>query len=99
MATLKELFNMRNSSELRNRVAAAGWNAAKDIFTESNTIVDHAKRSIWAVKALRDDGDGQAISDIFKASIVLLQDNTDITDAQIQAAVDQVINKFATIGV
>jgi hypothetical protein len=32
MATLIELFDMRNESVLRNRVAAAGWNAAKDIF-------------------------------------------------------------------
>ena len=99
MATLQELFNMRDSSELRNRVAAAGWNAAKDIFVEDVATQNHAERLVWAVKALRDHGDGQTISDIFKATIVLLQDDTNPTDAQIQTAVNQVINKFATISV
>lgn len=99
MATLQELFDMRNSSDLRNLVAAAGWNAAKDIFTEDPTTEYHAERLIWAVKALRDHGDGQTISDIFKATIVLLQDNANPTDVQIQTAVEQVINKFATSSV
>lgn len=95
MATLQELFDMRNNSELRNKVAAAGWNAAKDIFVEDGATTSHAERLIWAVKALRDAGDGQTISDIFKAAIVLLQDNADPTDAQIQTSVGQVINHFA----
>jgi len=99
MATLQELFDMRNSSNLRNLVAAAGWNAARGIFTEDPLVEYHAERLIWAVKALRDHGDGQTISDIFKATIVLLQDNANPTDAQIQTAVEQVINKFATISV
>jgi len=99
MATLQELFDMRNSSALRNLVAAAGWNAAKDIFTENESTPNHAERLVWAVKALRDQGDGQTVSDIFKATIVLLQDNADPTDAQIQTAVGQVINKFATIDI
>ena len=98
MATLQELFDMRNSSELRNKVAAAGWNAAKDIFTENEATINHAERLVWAVKALRDHGDGETISDIFKAAIVLLQDNANPTDIQIQTAVEQVIDKFATIG-
>lgn len=95
MATLQDLFDMRNNSILRNKVAAAGWNAAKNIFTESEATPSHAERLIWAVKALQDTGDGQTISDIFKATIVLLQDNADPTDAQIQTAVGQVINHFA----
>jgi hypothetical protein len=97
MATLQELFGMRNDSALRNKVAAAGWNAAKDIFVEDGATTNHAERMVWAVKALRDSGDGQVISDIFKATIVLLQDNSEPTDAQIQTVVEQVINHFATI--
>lgn len=97
MATLQELFDMRNDSVLRNMVAAAGWNAAKAIFIEDAATPNHAERLVWAVKALRDHGDGQTISDVFKATIVLLQDNADPTDAQIQTAVEQVIDKFATI--
>lgn len=97
MATLIELFDMRNESVLRNRVAAAGWNAAKDIFVEDVATTNHAERLVWAVKALRDDGDGGTVGDIFKAAIVLLQDNAAPTDAQVQTAVEQVIDKFATI--
>lgn len=99
MATLQELFDMRNSSELRNKVAAAGWNAAKDIFTEDDATPNHAERLIWAVKALRDHGDGETVSDIFKATVVLLQDDVNPTDTQIQTAVEQVIDKFATISI
>lgn len=36
MATLQELFDMRNSNDLCNLVVAAGWNMAKDIFTDSS---------------------------------------------------------------
>jgi hypothetical protein len=97
MATLQELFDMRNDSVLRNMVAAAGWNAAKNIFVEDAATANHAERLVWAVKALRDDGSGETVSDIFKASIVLLQDNTSPTDTQIQTSVEQVIDKFATI--
>jgi len=97
MATLQELFNMRNDTELRNKVAAAGWNAAKDIFVEDVGTTNHAERLVWAVKALRDLGDGETVGDIFKASIVLLQDSGTPTDIQIQTAVEQVIDKFATI--
>ena len=99
MATLQELFDMRNDSILRNKVAAAGWNATKDIFVENAATTNHAERLVWAVKALRDHGDGQTISDIFKAAVVLLQDNVAPTDEQIQTAVGQVIDKFATISV
>lgn len=98
MATLQELFNMRCLSELRNRVAAAGWIAAKDIFTESTGVPNHAERLVWAIKVLRDHGEGQVVNDIFKSSIVLLQDIVNPSDAQIQTAVEQVIDKFATIG-
>lgn len=41
MATLQELFDMRNDSVLRNKVAAAGWNAAKDVFTENPVPKGH----------------------------------------------------------
>lgn len=99
MATLQELFDMRNNSVLRNKVAAAGWNAAKDIFIEDVATGHHTERMTWAVKALRDSGEGETIGDIFKATIVLLQDNAEPTDVQIQTAVGQVIDKFATTGV
>ena len=99
MATLQALFDMRNSSELRNKVTAAGWNAARNIFTEDKATIFNTERLTWSVKALRDDGNGQIISDVFKATIVLLQDTKEPTDEEIQLAVETVIDKFATIGV
>ena len=98
MATLEQLFEMRHSIILQNKVAAAGWNAAKDIFVEAEGTINHADRLKWAVKALRDNGTGQTVSDIFKAAIVLLQDNANPTDTEIQTSVENVIDKFATIG-
>lgn len=49
MATLQALFEMRNDSGLRNRIAAASWNAAKDIFIEDAATTNHADRLVWAV--------------------------------------------------
>lgn len=99
MAALQDLFNMRDASELRNKVAAAVWNAAKNIFVENAEIPYHTERLIWAIKALRDDGSGNTIGDIFKATIVILQDASDPSDIQIQTSVEQVIDKFATINI
>ena len=98
MATLQELFELRSSSELRNRVAAAGWREAKAIFTESESVPNHAERLIWAVRILRDVGDGGHVNEVFKAVIVLLESDN-VTDAQIETAVSQVVDKFATAGV
>ena len=100
MATLDELFKLRNSSALRNRVAAAGWNAAKDIFLEDGATAHHAERIAWAVKMLRDSGEGMEVEQVFRALCVLLQDSGEAaTDTQIETAVGQVINHFATAGV
>jgi|LGOV01.1.fsa_nt_gb hypothetical protein len=100
MATLDQLFNLRNSSTLRNKVAAAGWNEAKDIFLEAPSTAHHAERLIWAVEMLRDSGDGAKVEQVFRAVCVLLQDSGETsTDAQIQTAVGQVVNHFATAGV
>ena len=97
MGTLQELFDLRNSSNLRNRVAAAGWRAAKIIFTEPDATSNHAARLKWAVRILQDDGDGQAVLQIFKAAIVLLENDGEAAiDEQIETAVGQVINRFAS---
>jgi len=98
MATLEELFNLRNVSTLRNRVAAAGWRAAKTIFTEDVGTANHTERLKWAVRILRDRGSGSAVMEIYKAVIVLLE-KANPTDAEIETAVGQVIDKFATSGV
>ena len=100
MATLEQLFDLRNSSALRNRVAAAGWNEAKDIFLEDGATAHHAERVIWAVEMLRDNGSGAKVEQVFRAVCVLLQDDGEAaTGTQIQTAVGQVVNHFATVGV
>ena len=100
MVTLDELFELRNSSALRNRVAAAGWNESKNIFLEDGAAAHHADRVTWAVKMLRDSGEGAEVEQVFRAVCVLLQDTGETsTDIQIQTAVGQVVNHFATAGV
>ena len=100
MATLHDLFGLRTSSALRNRVAAAGWNAAKEIFMEDVATPNHAQRLTWAIRCLRADGEAGTIWELYQVAIVLLQDaGTDATDAQIQGAVNGIIDKFAAVEV
>jgi len=51
MATLQELFNYRMNGALKEKVAAACWKAAKVIFLEADTVLNHAEKLKWAVRA------------------------------------------------
>ncbi len=96
MATLQELFDLRNNSALRNRVVAACWEAARAIFIESEGTSLHAERLAWAVRAFQDNGEGAAIMQVSRAASVLLQDDGEAaTDSAVQVAVDAIIDKFA----
>ncbi len=98
MASLQELFNMRNNSGFRNRVAAAGWRYAKDILTEDPVTADHA-RAMWARALLKDQGEGTCVYEIFKGCMVILEDtDTSSTDEDVTAAVAQVVTKLAEAG-
>ena len=100
MSTLEALFDLRTLSVLRNRVAAAGWNEAKNIFLEDGATAHHTERITWAVKMLRDNGGGAEVEQVFRALCVMLQDTgKNSTDTEIQTAVGQVVNHFATAGV
>ncbi len=100
MGTLEQLFDLRNASALRNRVAAACWRTAKTIFQEADGTPLHAERLAWAVRILRDSGEGQPVLEIFRAAILLLENQGEqATDAEIQNAVDAIVNKFAVMGV
>ena len=48
MATLTELYNLKNSSSLRNRVAVALAAAAEDVRNEAAATANHADRFAWA---------------------------------------------------
>ena len=99
MVTLQELFDFRNNTELRNRVAAACSNAAKEIFLELETVPNHEERLTWAVAIFRDNGEGAAVTQVFRAVVVVLQDTVETAlDVDVQNAVDAVIDYFATAG-
>lgn len=97
--TLEELFDLKNNSALRNRVAAACWIECKIIFTELDSVPNHTERIKWAVYVLRDSGTGGKVNEVFKAALVVLTDPNTAIDSDIQTAVGQIVNKFATSGV
>lgn len=100
MAALIELFKLRNASVLRNRVAAACWNAVKPIILEPEDTPGHEARLSWALRALNDNGEGSAIQPVFRAVTVLLQNSgNEATDTEIQTAVNSVVQKLASLGV
>jgi len=97
--TLEELFNLKNNSALRNKVAAACWLECKTIFTEADSVTNHLERIVWAVNILRDSGTGSKTREVFRAVLVVLTDPLTADDTDIKTAVGQVVNKFATAGV
>ncbi len=96
MATLEQTYDLRTDTALRNRVAAACWNLAKDIILEDTGIANHAARMVWAQAAIVDDGSGQAINRVFMGVIVVHADDIGgLSDADITTTVGQVITKLA----
>ena len=99
MATLQELYDQSNLSELRARVTAAGWNKAKDVFVEDPGTANHAERMALVVRLLADNGDGQGVTRLFRGVLVLLQDKGNLaTDSEIQDVTSQVFDKLAEVG-
>ena len=91
MATLLELINKKDDT-LRNKMTAAGWNKAKSLLvtgTPSATEITYAKNLLSASIPVN----------IENGVLVLLQDDTTLLDADIQAAVDAVIDKYITLEV
>ena len=91
MATLNDLYVMDNDVALTNRIVAACWNEAKDIFTEEPGVENHAARLQWARGVFHGRRNGPMITPVRLAAVVVLQDNGDPTDAEIQEAVSQVV--------
>ena len=99
MATLEALFNARNDTALQNRVSGACLNFSKDILLEVDTTPHHAERMIWAIEVLDDNGEGPPIKRVFRSVTVVVQDNADPNDAEIQAAVEAIVDKLTSLGV
>jgi len=99
MPTLQELFNYRTNGALKEKVAAACWKAAKTIFLEADTVLNHAERLKWAVRALRaKDSEEQVYSEMLIA-VVTLKGTDKITDTDIESTVLSVVDKFVIAGV
>jgi len=92
---LQELFEIvRSNSAIMNRVAAASWKGAKAIFVEADTVPNHVVRIKWAKRLLQDAGDGPVMKEMTRMVLVVLE-KSDPTDAEIETAVGQIIDKVA----
>jgi hypothetical protein len=98
MATLYEtIYNLHANSNLRNRVTVAIAKASQDIMGEAGTVTDHAKRIVWAREVCTDPEPEAArmMWGILGNATIRTKGET-ATDAEVQAAVDAIINVFAT---
>lgn len=99
MATYNELYGLNSDSELRNRVTMACIVAAETVMAEEDTTPNHANRLVWA--ALVFASPAMEAKRMFMAVLAANKD-ADVaaiqsaTDAQIQAAVDNHVDLFAT---
>ncbi|MGE3932344.1 MAG: hypothetical protein AB7F67_03790 [Rhodospirillaceae bacterium] len=98
MATYTELFALRDHPELTNRITVAATIAAVAIVAESDQTANHANRLIWARTTLKDPS-----AMARRLLWTLLAQNATltpaqlvaVTDANLLAAVNGVINVFA----
>jgi hypothetical protein len=101
MATYPELFDLRTSSDLQNRIAVAVIIKAEAYITAATPTADQLA---WASRVLTP---GQTISEARKLLHYLLGANKDntvaqitgATDAQIQTEVDMAVDVFVTAGI
>lgn len=99
MATYNELFSLRANDDLRNRIAVACVVQAETIRTEDDGTANHANRLLWAKQVFADP-----IGEAARMLWAILAQNkaltvaqiTAATDAQIQTAVGNAVNVFAT---
>lgn len=103
MATYVELRELMNpvDTELRGRIEVAVIVAAAGIITEPNTKTNYANRSKWAHSAFQNpQGEGRtALMAVIASNAGLtVAEINKVTDEQVQAAVDKVINILAGEG-
>lgn len=98
MATLNELWNLRYTTDtLRTRVTAACAKAAWDVLYEDAGTANHANRILWAADVWRD---APAMAERMMwgvcANATVQANGEATTDADLQNAVNALINTFAT---
>lgn len=98
MALYKDLYALRQDSDLLSRIAVACAVAAVNIANEANQPANQAQREKWAVAAISNPA-GTAQSMLY---VLLAQYNTaqiavitGADDATLQAAVDGAVDLFA----
>ena len=74
MATLAEVFTLKNSSSLRNRLAVALCKSAENVRTELSTVANHAERFAWAKELL--SGATKPEEEAKRAMWIFLQNST-----------------------
>lgn len=98
MATYEELYTVWQNSGLRHKVAVAIAIAADTVRTDGTPPANQADRVVWARKVFSDPM--SFVTPVMWALIAINKDASlanllNATDAQIQAAVDAVVDHFS----
>lgn len=109
MATLVEIYNLRDNENLKNRTASALAKAAEDIRNEALATNNHAERFTWA-KGILLTADGPEV-EATRSMWLLLQnatvadgyvamsDGSIVTDNDVQFAVNGLIGILAGVDI
>ena len=99
MATYSELYDLRNNSALKNKVAIAVIVAAETIMGEDGGTPNNANRLVWAAGVFanpRVESDRMFMAVLAANAGSSVAQITGASDAAIQANVDEHIDLFAT---
>lgn len=99
MATYTELFGLRANDALRNRITVACIIAAEAVRVENESTANHANRLLWAKSVFANplaESDRMLWAVLAQNAAITLAQITGATDAQIQTAVNNAVNVFAT---
>lgn len=101
MANYTDIYNLKSSSNLRNRLAVALTQAAEDIRNEDATVQFHAERFLWATGILSDPTGPDREAERGMWMLVqnpTIQDAGDAaTDADIQFVANSLVNFLAGV--
>jgi hypothetical protein len=97
VATVYEnIYNLHANSNLRNRVTVAIAKASQDILAEADTVANHTERLTWAKTVMHDPAEEAAkMMWGVLGSTTIRTKGENATDAEVQAAVDAILNVFA----
>lgn len=102
MATLTEIYNLKNSSSLRNRVVVALAAAAEDVRNEAAATTHHAERFTWATDVVLASSNGpeteaKRLMWMFLQNATIQSVGEAATDSDIQFTVNGLVNFAAGV--